>query len=107
MGELIRQQRHFLLLFVQTTPTQRKVLLNTVTKDQLKVLSQIAHNIIRGTVSLNASEKEILKRDRRTVHLLGDRKLGYKHKQNLARGKQNIIYALVKIAVTYLKPVLE
>ena len=52
MGDLIRQQRFFLQLFVQTSSAQRKALLDTVTQPQLKVLSEIAYNTIRGKVSL-------------------------------------------------------
>lgn len=103
MGELIHQQRHFLRLFVQTSSTQRKALLDTVTLPQLKVLSEIAHNIIRDKVPPSVAEQEQLKRNRRLIHLLGTQRLGFKHKQRLIRGKQRILYLLVKSVVTYLK----
>ena len=107
MGDLIRQQRFFLQLFVQTSSTQRKALLDTVTQPQLKVLSEIAYNTIQGKVSLTPTEQTQLKRNRRFIHLLGDKRLGYKHKQRLVRNKQKTIYLLIQIAVTYLKSVLE
>jgi len=107
MGDSIRQQRHFLQLFVQTSQTQRRALLDTVTQPQLRVLSEIAHNIARGKVTLSASEQTQLKRNRRFVHLLGDKHLGYKHKQKLVRSKQKTIYLLIKIAVTFLESVLQ
>jgi len=107
MGDLIRQQRHFLQLFVQTSFTQRRALLDTVTQLQLRVLSEIAHNIARGNVTLTSSEQTQLKRNRRFIHLLGDKRLGYKHKQKLVRSKQRTIYVLIKIAATYLESVLQ
>lgn len=107
MGDLIRQQRHFLQLFVQTTPAQRKALLQTITRDQVKSLSQIAHNIIVGTVPLTPSDKDQLKHNRRLVHLLGDKKLGYKHKQRLVRNKQGLVFVLVNRAVIYLETILQ
>jgi hypothetical protein len=107
MGDLIRQQRHFLQLFVQTSSTQQKALLDTVTQSQLRVLSEIAHNIIRGKVTLTPTEQVQLKRDRRFIHLLGNKKLGYKHKQKLVRTKQRTLHLLIKIAVTYLESVLQ
>ena len=107
MGDLIRQQRYFLQLFVQTSSTQRKALLDTVTQSQLRVLSEIAHNISRGKVTLTPSEQSQLKRNRRLIHLLGDKKLGNKHKQKLVRNKQRTLHLLIKIAVTYLESVLE
>jgi hypothetical protein len=107
MGDLIRQQRYFLQLFVQTSSKQRRALLDTVTQPQLRVLSEIAHNITRGQVTLTPSEQAHLKRERRLIHLLGDKKLGYKHKQKLVRTKQRTLHLLVKIAVTYLESVLQ
>ena len=107
MEDLIQQQRHFLRLFVQTTSAQRKAILQTITQDQVKALTQIAHNIIVGTVPLTSSDKEQLKRNTRFVHLLGDKKLGYKHKQRLVLNKQGLVYVLVNSAVIYLETVLR
>ena len=107
MTALIRQQRHFLHLFLQTTPIQRKALLQTVTKHQMKALSQIAHNVVKGNLPLSSVEKKRLKNARRLLHLLGDTRLGFVHKKQLVQSKQNILRLLVTAAVTYLKPVLE
>ena len=73
----------------------------------MRVLSQIAHNIIQGTIPLTSTDQERLKRQRRFLHLLGDRKLGYKHKHRLVRNKHTLLLLLVNIAVTYLKQVLQ
>ena len=102
----MRLQRHFLHLFVQTTPIQRRALLRTVTKDQMKALSQIAHNIMKGNVPLSAAEQTQLKGERRLVHLLGDTKLGFIHKKRLVLSKQRILHLIVNIAVTYLQSIL-
>lgn len=107
MSDLMKEQLCFLRLFVQTTPRQRKVLLDTATPLQLKALSEIAHNITKGNVTLTTSEQTQLKRDKRLIHLLGDKKLGYKHKQRLVLLKQRTLYILIKIALTYLEPALQ
>ena len=106
MTTLIYQQRHFLHLFVQTTPIQRKALLQTVTTDQMKALSQIAHNIIKGNVPLNSTERQKLKGERRFIHLLGDTRLGFVHKKGLVQSKQRILRLIVNIAATYLRSIL-
>ena len=106
MGDLIRQQRHFLRLFEQTSTAQRRALLETATKYQVKALSQIAHNIINGNVPTSSTEKQLLKKERRLLHLLGDKQLGFAHKKRLIQSKQRILHILVKIAVVYLKAVL-
>lgn len=107
MVALIKQQFSFLKLFLQTTTPQRKVLLKTITRNQLRALSQIAHNIIKFKIKLSLSEKQRLKRERRLIHLLGDRKLGYKRKKEVIQNKQRLIFTLLNIAVTYLEPHLK
>lgn len=107
MGDLIREQRHFLRLFVQTTPVQRKALLQTVTREQIKAFSQIAHNIIKGNVPIHQKEKRQLAKQRRLLHLLGDIKLGFTHKKTLVRSKERILRLLVNLALTYLETVLR
>ena len=107
MVELIKQQRHFLNLLVDTTVTQRKALLRTVTKKQLKVLAQIAYNILRFTIKLTSTEKSLLKRHRRFIYLLGNKKIGFQKKKEAIPGNLRTIYILVKIALVYLEPVLQ
>lgn len=107
MVQLLVQERHFLLLFLHTTPAQRKALLQTITRHQLRAISQIAHNIVKFKIQLTTVEKRTLKRERRLLHLLGDRTLGYHHKKNVIWENQRFVYILLKIAVPYLKVVLE
>ena len=107
MVEQIRQQRHFLRLILQTTSAQRKALLQTITKQQLRVLSQIAYNILKFKIRLTPLEKSRLKRQRRLVYLLANRKVGYQQKKAAIRDKQRLIYTLVKIASVYLESVLN
>ena len=107
MVQLLVAERHFLLLLVQTTSAQRRALLQTITRQQLRAISQIAHNIVKFKIQLTTVEKKTLKRERRLLHLLGDRTLGYHHKRKAILDKQRFVYILLKIAVPYLKAVLE
>lgn len=106
MVELVRQQRHFLCLLKSTTAAQRKALLSTITRQQLKALSQIAYNILRFKIRLTPLEKARLKRQRRVIHLLGNRAIGFEQKREAIRRKPRVIYTFVKIALAYLEPVL-
>ena len=47
MSRLLEDQVHFLELFRTTNKLQRKGLLKTIDKPQLKALSEITHNIIK------------------------------------------------------------
>jgi hypothetical protein len=59
MSRLIEDQGHFLQLLHSTSKLQRKALLTTITKPQLKTLCEITHNVLKGTVVLSPSEKNI------------------------------------------------
>lgn len=107
MVQLLVQERHFLLLFVQTTPAQRKALIQTITSQQLRAISQIAHNIVKFKIQLTTAQKKTLKRERRLLHVLGDRTLGYQHKKKAISDKQRFVYSLLKIAIPYLETVLK
>ena len=103
MIEHIKQQRHFLQLLLQTTPAQRKALLRTITKQQLRVLSEITFNILKFKIKLTPARKSYLKWHKRVLYILGDRKAGYKQKQQAIQNKQRLVYTLVKIASVYLQ----
>lgn len=107
MVRLLVQERHFLLLFVQTTPAQRRALLQTITRHQLRAISQIAHNVIRFKIQLTPDQKKMLKRERRLLHLLGDRALGFQHKKKAVLDRQRFVYTLLKIAIPYIETVLK
>lgn len=107
MSELVRKQRHFVLLFTQTTTKQRKVLLDTITVDQLKAISQIAHNIIKTVLVLTLTEKETLKKRKRLIHLLGNKRAGFKRKKKALVGNQRSVLALLKVALPHLQQVLR
>ena len=59
MSRLIEDQGHYLQLLQSTSKLQRKALLMTITKPQLKALCEITHNVLKGTVVLSPSEKNI------------------------------------------------
>ncbi len=104
--ELMKQQRHFLTLFVQTMPAQRKALLRTVSRPQVRAFSQIAHNVIKFTIRLTSEQKRTLTRQRRVVRALGAKRTGYETKRRAIADKPRLIYALTKIGLIYLEPAL-
>lgn len=107
MTDLIRRQRNFLGLLVHTTPPQRKALLRTITREQIKSLSQIAYNILRFTIDITPSEKAKLKRQRTFIYLLGSKTVGYQQKKEAIENNTGTVHSLVKIASVYLSSVLQ
>jgi len=74
MSWLIEDQGHYLQLLQSTSTLRRKALLTTITKPQLKALCEITHNVLKGTVELSPSEKKTLKRYKKILTLLGEKK---------------------------------
>lgn len=67
----LESQRPFLELLRICGKKQRKALLKSIEKKQLQALSEIVHNVIRGTIVLTTSEKKVLKRYRKSLNKLG------------------------------------
>ena len=70
MSRLLKDQVHFLQLLRITKKDQRKALLKTIDKSQLKALSEIAH-VIKGTIDLSPTDKVKLKRYKKILSILG------------------------------------
>ena len=70
MGRLLEQD-HFLELLRTTRKLQRQTLLRTIDKLQLKALSEIAHNVIKGSVILSPSDKNRMKKNKKVLSVLG------------------------------------
>ena len=66
MSQLIKKEKDFLRLLLNTTDKQKKSLLESIEKPQLKAIVQIAYNILLGHRSLAEKDKKRLAR-RKTV----------------------------------------
>ena len=105
--ELMKRQQHLLKLFASTTSKQGKVLLQTITREQLKAVSQIAHNVLQFTIRLRPEVRDKLKRKKQTVHILGSKKAGYKGKKRAVVSKQRLVCIIIKAGLSYLEPALK
>lgn len=71
MSRLLENQVHFLELLRTAKKDQRKSLLKTINKLQLKALSEIAHNVIKGTIVLSSDDKIKLRGYKKILTTLG------------------------------------
>lgn len=55
-------QRTFVQLFLATSKLQRKVLLRTATKDQIKCVCEIVHTVVKGVIHLTDVQKTSLRK---------------------------------------------
>jgi hypothetical protein len=91
---LIEDQGHYLQLLQSTFKLQRKALLRTITKPQLKALCEITHNVLNGTVVLSPS----LKRYKKILTLLGKKKSTRREKLKALQSASTADVLLLNIA---------
>lgn len=103
MTSAVRQQRHFLEFLLQSNPTQRKLILSSITRDQLNVLGEIVANVIHSVILLNPEEKKALKKFKSFLLVLGNKKTAKKIKGGYLKRNQLGITTLLKIVKPFLK----
>jgi Zn-dependent oligopeptidase len=97
MSRLLEQQDHFLELLHTTRKLQRQALLRTIDKSQLKALSEIAHNVIKGSVILSPSDKNRLKKYNKVISVLGRKSTKMLDKQKALKSKSTAIIHLLNV----------
>ena len=101
MTQLVEDNRHFLCLISSTTISQRKALLNSITKPQLKAVSEIVHNVIRGTVPLTYLEKSELNKYK-TLLILGRMKSTKREKLRVLQRTPSVLVIVLNKAISLL-----
>ncbi|OOY71986.1 hypothetical protein BOW09_12325 [Solemya velum gill symbiont] len=104
MSALIKKHVSFFrVLLTTTSKLQRKVLLDTITHDQLKALTEITHNILKGNLPITSVQKKLLKRHVKLYLLIGDPKRSDKSKRKALCRQGQAIVTLLKSTEASLK----
>lgn len=103
MSRIIRDNSAFLtLLMCPDTPSaQVRSVLGTISKMQLKALTEIAFNVLKGTINISESHKNALRRYAAKVRILGKAKLPAKSKKEVLTPA--FVIALLKAVAPALK----
>jgi hypothetical protein len=95
MSRLLDQQRPFLELYVRAGLKQRRALIQTLSDSQLRVLSEIVHNVLVGNVPLTPEQQKVLKKYRSVLYVVGDKSIERDRKwQALQKGANPIKFVL-------------
>lgn len=101
MSRLLENQVHFLELLRTAKKDQRKSLLKTINKLQLKALSEIAHNVIKGTIVLSSDDKIKLRGYKKILTTLGRKSSTQRDRlSSLQRGSTAVVH-LLNVAKTW------
>ena len=102
MRELYRQHLP-LLRFIASKNTKRpqvQVLLPTLTRVQLKMIAEIAFNILKGVIPLPVNAKQILGKYIKSLRLLGQPDIPIKKIQKLLT--VGVLQALLHVSMPYI-----
>ena len=87
---------YFQLLMTTTSKLQRRQLLETITNDQLRALTEIVVNLLQSVLPLTPSNRNKLKKHRQVIRQLGDRTISLKKKKELLCRQGSVITLLLK-----------
>ena len=82
-------------------PGRRKILLNMVSKDQMRALEEVAVNIVKNTVSLSDNDARVCRRWRKPLKLLALKRYPVKEKKQLLQ-QGGFFGALLPVIATVL-----
>lgn len=101
---LMKKQVWYLhLLMTTASAPQRKALLDTVTQDQLRALTETTHNVLQGNIPLTEGQKRQLRKHKKFLRILGDPKVPNSTKREALCRKGAVVVALLRAAAPRLK----
>lgn len=77
----------------------RKYLFETLDKKQLQVLGEILTNLLIGNLNIGDREKEQLKKHRKVIRPLSNKKIGYKIRRKLILKFPTIVTKIFKLLI--------
>lgn len=106
MGKVLKQCESYLKL-LRGTPSkpQRKALLDTITVDQAKALSEIAHNFLEGNIPVAKDSLDRLRKHKTLIRQLGNKSVSIKRKRQLVCKRGTVILLLLTVSEPTLKKI--
>ena len=108
MSKLVKKHTSYLRLFSDTTSKlQRQALLDTITDDQLRALSEVTINLLQGILPITAAQKEKLGKYKKLLRLIGDPSVSLKKKKISLRRQAKAVALLLTSVEPALKTFLS
>lgn len=99
----MKRQIWYLHLLMTSTSSQKKALLDTITNEQLKALTEVTHNLLQGRIPITESQKRNLRKHKTFLRILGNSKIPYSKKREALCQKGAVITSVLKVAAPQLK----
>lgn len=103
MSEQVKKEKYFLLFLINASENQQKLLMSNLTKNQIKVIIEVAYNALMGTLVLDENDKRKLKRYRHVIRKLVSKEITVKKRRALLSKYYKQIILLIKPCQLWLK----
>ena len=101
MSTNTKQQLPVLQALCTSCPKVRKHLIHTADQNLIKCICECCVNVLDGNIKLTETQKERLKKYKKTVRSLGDRKKNFmKKKKEIVQSGGNFLLALTPAAIS-------
>ena len=106
MSDRVERLMPYVITLKGLKPSKRKVLLDLMTKEQLRALEEVAVNIVKNTVTLSDDDARICRRWRRPLKLLALKRYPIKEKKQVLQ-QGGFIGAILPILATVLSTLIS
>ena len=96
MSALLQSNWHFINLLLSTDYKQQKVILNNLTPHQVDLLTEIFHNLVH-VVDLNDVQGKYVKRNLKTLKLLGKLKRNRKTRNSSIKKHSKVVVKALEV----------
>ena len=103
MSQRMKKQSAFLIFLSKAHKKQIKLLLSSLTSEQLDVIGEIALNIYTGVFPVSKRYVLLLKPFQKHIRLLASREISAKKKQDILIKHQKLISVLLKPVIEQLR----
>ncbi len=93
--EKLRDHRVFLEMLSKSNPKYRKTLINGAPPEIMKLLSECALNILRGSITLTKDEKTKLRKHRKELRQMATTRVSNRTKKKIVQ-KGGMLQAILK-----------
>lgn len=97
MRQSILKEAHFIGLLLNTDRRQKRVLLQTISKQQLRALIEIIYNVLQGYGNITEKDKSYLEKYRSIIRLLVDKNISSLRRKKLLIKYFFIVHRLLKV----------
>ena len=91
------------LLMTTSSSAQRRALLDTITNEQLKSLTELTHNLLQGNIPITETQKRNLRKHKMFLRILGNPKVSFLQKREALCQKGGVVVTVLKIAAPQLR----